>query len=252
MGFTPAQSSSLLVPDTLVSRSLGATFSELTGQPTPLKQPTCPWFFHSCSYHWDYRDAPFFSCIIRAACYSHTCRVLSRTSLWSDLDRFSITSSYRGSDCIELRIRWWCCPVPDRSSHLSAQLVRCCPTDRPLGFGAWRQRGEGSSMIDIGGAIYLGGAYLLYLAFYVWYIIMHSCLLSCIELHTCDHDIYVIVIFIWYVTCVLSTSIFIYVMSLGYAHLLCFRVFTSMQMSFISCTHAYFIYIEYIMLAWVI
>ena len=30
-GFTPAQSSPLLVSDTLVSRSLGATFSELTG-----------------------------------------------------------------------------------------------------------------------------------------------------------------------------------------------------------------------------
>ena len=35
IGFTPAQTSSLLVPDTSVSRSLGATFSELTGQPTP-------------------------------------------------------------------------------------------------------------------------------------------------------------------------------------------------------------------------
>ena len=35
MGFTPAQTSSLLVPDTSVSRSLGATFSELIGQPTP-------------------------------------------------------------------------------------------------------------------------------------------------------------------------------------------------------------------------
>jgi len=35
MGFTLAQTSSLLVPDTLVYRSLGATFSELTGQPTP-------------------------------------------------------------------------------------------------------------------------------------------------------------------------------------------------------------------------
>ena len=33
-GFTPAQTSSLLVLDTLVSRSLGVTFSELTGQPT--------------------------------------------------------------------------------------------------------------------------------------------------------------------------------------------------------------------------
>ena len=35
MGFTPAQTSSLLVLNTTVSRSLGATFSELTGQPTP-------------------------------------------------------------------------------------------------------------------------------------------------------------------------------------------------------------------------
>ena len=34
-GFTPAQTSSLLVPETIVSRSLGASFSELTGQPIP-------------------------------------------------------------------------------------------------------------------------------------------------------------------------------------------------------------------------
>ena len=34
-GFTPAQTSSLLVLDTTVSRSLGASFSELIGQPTP-------------------------------------------------------------------------------------------------------------------------------------------------------------------------------------------------------------------------
>ena len=33
-GFTPPQSSSVLTP---VSRSLGASFSELTGQPTPLE-----------------------------------------------------------------------------------------------------------------------------------------------------------------------------------------------------------------------
>jgi len=36
-GFTLAQSSSMLVTDTPVSRSLGATFSEFTGQPTPLE-----------------------------------------------------------------------------------------------------------------------------------------------------------------------------------------------------------------------
>ena len=35
MGFSPEQSPSLFVPDTLVSRSLGASFSELTGMPTP-------------------------------------------------------------------------------------------------------------------------------------------------------------------------------------------------------------------------
>ena len=35
IGFTPTQTSLLLVLDTSVSRSLGATFSELTGQPTP-------------------------------------------------------------------------------------------------------------------------------------------------------------------------------------------------------------------------
>ena len=33
-GFTPAQSSSMLVTNTSVSRSLGATFSELIGKPT--------------------------------------------------------------------------------------------------------------------------------------------------------------------------------------------------------------------------
>ena len=35
MGFTPVETSPLLVPETTVSRSLGASFSELTGQPTP-------------------------------------------------------------------------------------------------------------------------------------------------------------------------------------------------------------------------
>ena len=35
MGFTPAGTSSLLVLETSVYRSLGASFSELTGMPTP-------------------------------------------------------------------------------------------------------------------------------------------------------------------------------------------------------------------------
>ena len=36
MGFTLTQTSLALVTDTIVSRSPGATFSELIGQPTPL------------------------------------------------------------------------------------------------------------------------------------------------------------------------------------------------------------------------
>ena len=35
MGFTPDETPSLLVPETTMSRSLGASFSELTGMPTP-------------------------------------------------------------------------------------------------------------------------------------------------------------------------------------------------------------------------
>ena len=73
---------------------------------------------------------------------------------------------------------------------------------------------------------------------------MHSHLPLCIALHTYGGDTYV--------TCVLSTLIYIYVMSLGYAHVLLLPCFTPIQMSFISCTHAYFISIEYTILAWVI
>ena len=50
--------------------------------------------------------------------------------------------------------------------------------------------GEGSSMLDLGGVIHLGGVYLLYLAFYVLYTIMHSC----VYFHASNY-IYVIVIF---------------------------------------------------------
>ena len=184
-----------------------------------------PYIFHSCSSYWDYRDAPFICCIIRATCFSDTYRVIGYTSPRADPDRFSFTSSDRGSDSSKLRIRGWCYTVSDRSAHLSAWLVCSCPADQPLGFGAWRQRGRGIEYVRPRGSNISWGAYdLLLLAFYVWYITMHSCLFSCIELHTCDCDIYVIcVILMWYVTCVLSTLIFIYVMSLHYAHLVCFR-----------------------------
>ena len=82
---------------------------------------------------------------------------------------------------------------------------------------------------------------------YYYYAFM--CLLSCILLYLCDSDIYVIVIYdmcaLYFITIYMSYH-------LCYAHLPCFRVYTLMQMSFITCTHAYLISFEYIMLAWVI
>ena len=83
---------------------------------------------------------------------------------------------------------------------------------------------------------------------------MHSCLLLCIELLKCDRnrDINVLVIFMRYVTCVLSTLNYLYVISLVLCSFALLPHFTPMQISFITCTLAYFISFEYIMLAWVI
>ena len=84
---------------------------------------------------------------------------------------------------------------------------------------------------------------------YYVYAFMFVCLLSCILLYICDSAIYVIVIFdmcdfyfalsICHITCVMLICF-------------CFRVYTSKQMSFVTCTHALFISFEYIVLAWVI
>ena len=100
------------------------------------------------------------------------------------------------------------------SPHLSARLVCSCPAIWPLGFGAWCQRGRGSEYVRSRGNVWDGFDSIL-LVFCVWYFV-HSHLLSCIALYTCDGETYV--------TCVLSTLIYIYVMSLGYAHLLCFCI----------------------------
>ena len=75
---------------------------------------------------------------------------------------------------------------------------------------------------------------------------MHLFLLSCIELYTYECDTYVLCDI-----CTLYFDLYIcHVTSLCSFGLL--PHFTLIQMSFISCTHAYFISIEYIMLAWVI
>ena len=84
------------------------------------------------------------------------------------------------------------------------------PRRQTLRFWCLTPKGERDRVwLDLGGAIYLGGAYgLLLLAFYVWYITMHSCLLSCIELHTCDCNIYV---WLWYLCdmCALYSILYI-------------------------------------------
>ena len=55
------------------------------------------------------------------------------------------------------------------------------------------------------------------------------CLLSCIELYLCDSDIYMIVIVMRYVTCVLSTLNYLYVISLVLCSFALLPRFTPMQ-----------------------
>ena len=92
-------------------------------------------------------------------------------------------------------------------------------------------------MLELGGALHLGGVWdLFHLVFYVWYF-MHSCLPSCIALHTCDCDTYV--------TCVLSTLIYIF-MSCHLVMLICFAsVFYS------DSNELYFMYSCLIHIYWV-
>ena len=72
--------------------------------------------------------------------------------------------------------------------------------------------GEGSSMLVLGGATYLGGTYLsirLSITFGVLCVIHYyafMCLLLCSKLYFCDSDIYVIVI---YDMCALYFELFI-------------------------------------------
>ena len=81
-----------------------------------------------------------------------------------------------------------------------------------------------------------------------YYYYAFVCLLSCILLYLCDSVIYVIVI---YDMCALYFELFMSY-HLCYALLSLLPHFTLMQMSFITCTHAYFISFEHIMLAWVV
>ena len=100
--------------------------------------------------------------------------------------------------------------VPPRPARL---LQPHRPT---LRFWCLTPKGRGIEYVSLRGATYLGGvyllAYLLHLEFYVWYSIMHS---SCVYFHALNY-IFVIVIstWSWYMTCVLSTLNYLYVISL--------------------------------------
>ena len=73
---------------------------------------------------------------------------------YAHLACFCVTSSDKGSDSSELQIRGWCYIVLDRSPHLSARLVCSYPADRPLGFGAWCQRGRGIEYVRSRGSLW--------------------------------------------------------------------------------------------------
>ena len=77
---------------------------------------------------------------------------------------------------------------------------------------------------------------------------MHSCLLLCIELYKCDRDRDI------NVTCDMCALYFeICKCHITCVMLICFAsAFYSDANELYTCTHAYFISLEYIMLAWVI
>ena len=90
----------------------------------------------------------------------------------------------------------------------------------------------------LGGASYLLLAYFIHLEFHLCDTLLLLCirvLLSCTLLYLCDSDIYVIVI---YDMCVLYFTLFICHITCAILICLCFHVYTPMQMSFVTCTHA--------------
>ena len=127
--------------------------------------------------------------------------------------------------------------VWDLSPHLNARLVCSCLTDWPLGFGAWRQRGSGSEYVRLRGSMW---DRLILLCVTLSCI---SCLLLCIVL-------YVIYVWLWDLCDMCPLYFHLYIMSLVYAHLLCFRV--TLQFKWVLCyvllLHSFSF--EYIMWTW--
>jgi hypothetical protein len=134
-------------------------------------------------------------------CFTHRFRVTG-----------SASASSGGSDRSKFRVRWGCDPVCDFTVSLRTRLVCFRPTDGSLGFGSWCQRGRGSEYVRFRGSM--------------WY----GLVLLCVILSSCIH---VYFLALWYMCAcmvmrlmwhVCSLLYYICVLSLGFAHLLCFRV----------------------------
>ena len=155
---------------------------------------------------------------------------------WVDPDRFTSTSSDRGSTRSEFRVQGWCSLVSDLSPHLSARLIYCYPVVRPLGFGVWHQRGRGSKYVRFRGSLWDGLDLLCVILHAFTFTLMHCVICDiCVRLmwHVCSLPWY-----ICHVTWLCSFALLPH--------------FTPIQMSFTLCTHMYFISCEYIALAWII
>ena len=114
MGFTPAGTSSLLVSETSVSRSLGTSFSELTGMPTP-----------------PYLHVPGPSTVAPVTGTTETLPSLVASSeLAASVVPAQPTAAPAPDSTLTASTSVLAC-----SSYLSARLVRCSPADRLLGFG---------------------------------------------------------------------------------------------------------------------
>jgi hypothetical protein len=185
-----------------------------------------PCSYHSCSSHQDYWDDSVVCCFVRAAsdshsyswgfsdsdrtgCSSTSYSVTFRATGRADPDRFTSTSSDRGSDCLEFRVRGWCSSVLDLSPHHSAWLVCSYPIVWPLGFGAWRQRGRGSKYVRFRVSMWDGLDSFVCDTSYI-HVYFHA---SC-YIHVSVRPMWHVCSLLWY----------LYVMSLGYAHLPCFRI----------------------------
>ena len=123
--------------------------------------------------------------------------------------------------------------------HVLQRPARPLQPHRPtLRFWCLTPKGRGFEYVDLGGASYLVLAYYIHLESYLCDTLLRLCihvLLSCILLYLCDSDIYVIVI---YDMCALYFTLFICHITCVMLICLCFRVYTLMQMSFVTSTHA--------------